>query len=230
MPEVNEQEIRSTLVAAARGAFGQIRELKADERFYAFTLCSDETAASVCASANTEEGFQRCLASYEGKYRKGIEETIAKSGMTWADYTNYFRWNPPEWAYHNTGSGEFRALDPLIPDPIPDEDDQPEESLAYRAMLYGSMFLAMKALDDEGFFGSGEQRESVVLLCDHVDPPEKYWFAVESARRLNPPRVFDGFLQQWLAWLSPKDRAAIDDPAAYSPVYRPLMALLDGKF
>ncbi len=20
--------------------------------------------------------------------------------MTWADYTNYYRWNLPEWAYH----------------------------------------------------------------------------------------------------------------------------------
>jgi hypothetical protein len=227
MPEIDWEAVRSTLVEAVRNAFGRIGEQKSGERFYAFALCSDEEAEGVCGSANTEEGFQARLKRNE-TYRKGIEERIAKHGMTWADYTNYFRWNLPEWAYHNTGSGDFRALDPLIPDPIPDAEEEPVESLDYRARLYGSMVLAMKDLDSEGFFGAGEQRDSVVLLCDLVEPPEKIWFAVESARVLNPPEVFQGFLKQWLSWLSPNDRETIDDPAAHSPIYRPLTDFLGG--
>ena len=227
MPEIDYQAVRATLGEAARNAFSRVQEQKSAERFYAFALCSDEEAEGVCGSANSEEGFQARLKRNQ-RYRKGIEERIAKHGMTWADYTNYFRWNLPEWAYHNVGGANFRALDRLIPDPLPDEEDEPEESLNYRAQLYGSMVLTMKDLDAGGFFGVGKQRDVVVLLCDLVEPPEKYWFAVESARRLNPLRVFDGFLEQWFAWMSPNDRAEIDDPAAHSPIYRPLMDFLIG--
>ena len=120
--------------------------------------------------------------------------------MTWADYTNYYRWNLPEWAYHQVGVREFRDLDPLILDPIhlraqELEDEDPEGFDDHRARLYGSMILAMKDLDADGFFGEGDERRSVVLLCDLVEPPEKYWFAVESAKALNPPDVFQGFLR-----------------------------------
>ena len=109
------------------------------------------------------------------------------------------------------------ALDPLILDPVhlranELEEEDPEGFDDHRARVCGSMILAMKDLDEEGLFGSGEERGAVVLLCDLVEPPEKYWFAVESARRLNPPEVFDGFLKQWLAWLSPNDRAPIEIP------------------
>lgn len=230
---IDYEAVRVGIRDAARRAFTLARESHAKERFYTFALCSDLDATSLCASSNTEEGYQRQLKRNE-KCRQEVEESIAKHGLTWADYTNYFRWNLPEWAYHSLGTGEFRALDPLIADPLEQhadefDDDDPAALDDHRAGLYGAMVRAMADLDAERFFGEGAARTSVVLLCDIVEPPEKYWFAVETARRLNPPEVFDGFLKQWLAWLSPEDRAAIEDPAAHSTVFRPLVSVLDGE-
>ena len=230
MLNIDDQAVRSGLREAARRSFTRVRAEYPGERFYAFALCSDEEAQSACASANTEEGFQWRLEGNQ-KYRKSTEAAIAKHGMTWADYTNYYRWNLPEWAYHQVGVREFRALDPLILDPIHQraqelEDEDPEGFDDHRARLYGSMILAMKDLDADGYFGEGNERRTLVLLCDLVEPPEKYWFAVESAKALNPPDVFQGFLTQWLAWLSPADRAIIDDPSSHSAVYRPLRDFL----
>jgi Domain of unknown function (DUF4303) len=233
MLDIDYRAARAVTRDAARRAFTRVRDEHPGERFYAFALCTDLDVQSLCASANTEEGFRWRLERNE-KSRKQTEAAIAKHGMTWADYTNYFRWNLPEWAYHQIEGGDFRALDPLILDPVHMranelEEEDPEGFDDHRTRVCGSMILAMKDLDEEGLFGAGEERRAVVLLCDLVEPPEKYWFAVESARRLNPPEVFDGFLKQWLAWLSPNDRAPIEDPAAYSPIYRPLRAFLDGE-
>ena len=230
MLNIDYHAVRVGLRDAARRAFTQVRAEQSGERFYTFALCSDEEAQSVCASANTEEGYLWRLGRNE-KYRESTEARIAKYGMIWADYTNYFRWNLPEWAYHQAGVREFRALDPLILDPIHLREDELEEADPdgfddHRARLYGAMVLAMKDLDAEGFFGEGEERGSLVLLCDIVEPPEKYWFAVESARTLNPPAVFQGFLSQWLAWLSPSEKAIIEDPESHSEVYRPVRDIL----
>jgi hypothetical protein len=233
MLDIDYQSVRKGLRESARRAITQVQAEHADERFYAFALCSDEDAESVCASANTEEGFQWRLERNQ-KFRERTEASIAKHGMTWADYTNYYRWNLPEWAYHQTGVREFRSLDPLILDPLHMASDEIEAAEpgaldSHRARLYGSMILAMKDLDTEGFFGEGKQREAIVLFSDLVEPPEKYWFAVESAKLLNPPTVFEAFLSQWLAWLSPNDRAVIDDPSSQSTVYRPFRDFLSSS-
>ena len=222
---VDFASVRREIGEAARRAFTLVRSKHPDERFYTFALCSDCDAQSVCGSANTEEGNRRCLERYA--YRRAEDEAIvAKIGMTFADYANYYRWNLPEWAYHATETREFRALDPLIGDADEIESADPEGFDAFRAQLYGSMILALKELDDEGFFGSGAPREAIVLFCDLVDPPEKYWFALESAKILNPPSTYQSFASQWLAWQNKEGREIIADPAHHSPVYRPLRSFL----
>jgi hypothetical protein len=149
--------------------------------------------------------------------------------MTYADHSNIYRWNPPEWAHHGDGIEEFRALDPLIWRDDDFEEDDPVGFLASQARFYGCMILALRDLDGEGFFGGGERRAAVTLFCDIVEPPEKYWFALESARLLNPPSVFDAFSRQWLGWLGHEEKAIVLNPEPYSPTYRPLQAFLTGE-
>jgi hypothetical protein len=139
---------------------------------------------------------------------------------------NYYRWNLPEWSFHTHGIGEFRSLDPLIEHARRMEEDEPSGFLAYRAQLYGTMILALRDLDESGFFGTGADREAIALFCDLVEPPEKYWFALESAKVLNPSSRFDGFSGQWLAWIGAEGREVVGDPASHSPVYRPLKEFL----
>lgn len=236
MLDFDYRAIRAAARDAAREAFQIVREKHPGEQFYAFALCTDLDVRGMCGSANSEEGLQWRLGRRLEKkpsFRDREEAAVAKAGIAWDDYLNYYRWNLPEWAYHNIKGSDFGAPVSMLSDPLEDLEDDPEESDpegfdAHRARVCGSMILAMRDLDAEGLFGSGADREAVVLLVDLVEPPEKYWFAVESARRLNPPGVFDGFRKQWLAWLGVGDRAILDDPAAHSTIYRPLRAILEG--
>lgn len=228
MSAVDFRSVRLEIKEAARRAFALLRSKHPDEHFYTFALSADndEENQGVCPSANTEEGYRRRLkrdapsrAEYEAK---GLE-------TTYADHLNYYRWNLPEWAYDGDGNSEFRALDPLIFHDDDFEENDPVGFLAFQAQLHGCMILAMKDLDGEGFFGEDERRADVTLFCDLVEPPEKYWFAFESARLLNPPSVFDAFSTQWLPWLGREGREIIRDPELHSPTYRPLHAFLTAE-
>ena len=54
---------------------------------------------------------------------------------------------------------------------------------------------ALIALDREGFFGSGEDRDKVVLKIEIVDADEDEWdFMVASMKRMNPPKSLERFL------------------------------------
>lgn len=228
MSAVDFRLVRREMKEAARRAFAQLRSQHPDEHFYAFALCADSDAQHICPSANTEEGYRRCLGRYESS-RARTEASLARSGMTYEDHSNIYRWNLPEWAYHGDGVEEFRALDPLIWHDDDFEEDDPVGFLTFQTRLYGCMILALKDLDGEGFFGEGVRRTAVTLFCDIVEPPEKYWFALESARLLNPPSVFDAFSPQWLAWLGPEEKEVVLDPEPHSPTYRLLLDFLTSE-
>jgi len=213
MASVDFRVVRREITAAARRAFTLIRSKHPDERFYTFALCSDDEAESLCASANTEEGYARGLKRYEGR-PLGNEAGV--------------RWHCPEWAYHGDEMGEFRALDPLIE--IDEEiQDDPGPFDAFRARLYASMILGLKDLDAEGFFGTGQDRERVALFCDLASTHDTYWYVVESARALNPPSTFRAFLPQWLDFVGDEGRAIIRDPESFSPLSQQVRAILAGE-
>jgi hypothetical protein len=223
MPAVDFRQVRREVREAARRAFSSLRLEHPAEGFYAVALCSDGDAQGVCPSANSEEGFHRRLKRMG--YRPKGEGFVGKRGPLAATEWNLYRWNLPEWSFHTDGIGEFRGLDPLIGDANELEANDPPAFLAFRAGLYGAMILAMKDLEDEEFF-AGEERGFITLLCDLAEPPEKYWFALESVRLLNPPSVFENFSGQWLSWIGDEGRQIVEDPGSHSPVYAPLKALL----
>ena len=54
---------------------------------------------------------------------------------------------------------------------------------------------ALIALDQEGFFGSGHDRDKVVLEIEIVDADEGEWdFMVAAMKRMNPPKSLERFL------------------------------------
>lgn len=219
------QKVRQMTTDASRRAFTNVRRKNAEDRFYAFALCADEDANGIYPSANSEEGLLRRLERMG--FRQDGERFVGKKGELDTVGWNYYRWNLPEWWFHGDEVKEFRILDPLIEHGSEiDEDDDLKAYLTFRAELYGTMILALRDLDAEGFFGAGEEREAVTLFCDLVEPPGKYWFALESAKRLNPPSVFERFSTLWVGWIGETGRQYLGDPACHSPVYGPLQQFL----
>jgi len=53
---------------------------------------------------------------------------------------------------------------------------------------------ALKRLDQQGLFGTGSERERIILLVSIIDADRREWNQMlKIAKRLNPPKVFEAF-------------------------------------
>ncbi len=72
--------------------------------------------------------------------------------------------------------------------------------LAYKQQALEAMVLALKELDDEGFFGRGVERERVTLLVWITDSAEAEAWWLRSIKDLNPGPVYRRFLSAAPSW------------------------------
>jgi hypothetical protein len=99
------------------------------------------------------------------------------------------KWSYGESPYFCFGEEYFRPVEALLLGrPRLDEGVWEEEF----DLRLEAMEAAMRRLDEEGVFGSGTQRERVLINVE-VMPPD--WTNTERAKRLNPPEA----LRDWLA-------------------------------
>ncbi len=195
--------LRREIKEATRRAFDAVRAQHLDETFYAFALYSDDSAMTVCPAANTEEGCDRCVTRYraDGWYA----EAIASHGITFDEEMSTFRWSTAEWAYECEGSEQFGAVYELVNVEGRYDDEDPEGFVNFKGRVFASMVMGLRDLDAEGYFGTGEARQRVTLLCSVSDSWCAVWLEEESARRLNPPAVFEAFWGQRM-----RDRTVVE--------------------
>ncbi len=147
-------------------AVQDLRRTIGSETMYGFALFTSGEAgfASVCASANTEEGLAR----------RADEMALADTRFRGEAGRRLLRWSAPAWAYHDFAEG-VRAL--VLPDPA---DRRP----TLDAALYDAFVGALKAVDRAGLFGRGAERAflTVNILCDHPSPT----FFRRGLQKLNP--------------------------------------------
>jgi hypothetical protein len=181
---------------AARRAFTTVRSGHPDETFYAFALYSDDDAMTVVPSANTEQGNERCVKRCQGD--KSYMEFIASEGIPFAGCLSHLRWGTAEWAYEGVGAKPFKTVNKRINADDRYDDADPDGFVRFKGGLFATMVLGLQDLDAEGFFGTGSARQSVTLLCSISDSPCAVWLEEESARRLNPPSVYQAFFKEWM--------------------------------
>ncbi|QSI32591.1 DUF4303 domain-containing protein [Variovorax sp. RKNM96] len=173
--------LRIQIREAARSAFGALRAQHPGERFYAMALYTDDGAMTVCPSANSEEAFQRML--LDGDFSDPADVA-------------YARWGTAEWAYEALHAEQFDA---------PCERLRTHVSTlgggrafgAFCSRLHDAMTQALAELDQEGFFGTGADRQALTLFCSISDSDEAEALEDRSAKQLNPPAVFAAFKKRW---------------------------------
>jgi hypothetical protein len=109
------EDLVTRLVAAARAAFTQARELHPDESFYGYALYTDAFAAYILPTCGSEEGLRQVARRYADEF-----------GGTVAEQADDLRWNPPDWPYHTLGEGHFAGILGLLEsrgDPWQRDDD-----------------------------------------------------------------------------------------------------------
>jgi WD40 repeat protein len=168
------EDLVTRLVAAARAAFTQARELHPDESFYCYALYSDAFAAYILPTCCSEEGLRRVASRYAEEF-----------GGTVAEKAEDLRWNPPDWPHHMLGEEHFAEVLGLLEsrgDPWQRDDDGLDAEIDAR---FEACFRALTLLDAEGFFGQGAERDQVIVTVLQGDQSDRN--RLENARRLNPP-------------------------------------------
>lgn len=173
------KELTKDIVTAARTSFSELLARHGDETFYAFVLYTDEDCWTVVPAANS-------LEQHRAKF--------AGSGDADPKTLAYYKWASAEWAYEAYEADAFNAICTRLRDACGSVSDD-EAFDAFKANVHNAMIDALKALDDEGFFGKG--RDNAVLFITSSDDDGSKAMEDRSARLLNPPEIYEPFLRRY---------------------------------
>ncbi|UKD17086.1 DUF4303 domain-containing protein [Burkholderia aenigmatica] len=153
-----------------------------DEHFYAFALYTDSGAMTVVPAANSDEGLKRVRERMEiGDDEKAPE----------------FTWATGEWAYEAAEADSFNPLCEKLADTVLGPNIPEAKFGEFFRDLQRDMIEALRLLDQEGLFGTGAEREKITLFVTISDDNGAEALENESARILNPPAVFDRFINRY---------------------------------
>lgn len=177
MDRQESDELRGQLTEAARLGFDLCRRQAAGQTIYSYALVMAGVGEALRPSCHTEEAAARREAKLPSKPPREA---------------GFRRYNPDEWWA-------------VSPGPVPGgrgPDWWQELSLAIHRVqsehgrkrpdtVLDLLCDALKALDAEGYFGTGAARAAVTLMVYVSDSGDQWW--AESVRRLNPPAVVERF-------------------------------------
>ena len=172
--------LRMAVREAARDAWTDLRSAHPGDTFYYYGLWTTQHAHSPVPTASSFEGLKRSLAEHR---ENGLELNPAD-----------LRWSENDSPYDLYGDEHFLGVERLFEEfgnPFDRERD-------VRNALLETVIGALADLDDDRFFGSGAERESVVI---NVTFPGRNTPAsvLGVARRLNPPAALERYERDWLA-------------------------------
>jgi len=187
-----ENLIPKKIADAARLAFDDLKE-STGEDFYFFALVTHhgETPPFVTAWLS-QDALDRFLLE-NGESKESEDE---------------YRWAYAESPYTRSGKEFFREVNELwkeLPSIYDDDismervDEIVEEKLSY-------MEKGIKSLDEEGYFGTGDVRNKLVVT---VMVAEEDFRNTPFAKRLNPPAALERYLSYWE---NPKDHEDFEIP------------------
>jgi hypothetical protein len=182
------------LYSASKSAFINIQHLHKNEQFYIFALYTCGDLAYVIPTSSTEEGLTVAAQKYSTiKYYQGFSIEQLRERL---------RWSPCDSPLHTNGEeyfaevNDFVAKVPVILDAIPTEESW-QEFNSFVDRFIDVCITVLKQLDDEGVFGEGEQRSSIVLNILMGDQSDEE--RMKYAKLLNPSSVYNHFAQVYHA-------------------------------
>jgi Domain of unknown function (DUF4303) len=171
------EKLTADVVAATTAAFGSLMSEKSDEHFYAFALYTDEYAETISPSANSIERFEAILRDRGGQYPA------------------VYKWGTAEWAYEAWHSELFTGIYRDLEKHRKTLPESEEGFASYKTSVHECMISALKRMDENGFFAKG--REDITLFISSSDDDDAFDMENQSAKRLNPERVYMPFLKRY---------------------------------
>lgn len=191
MTAIDYLALSNMVCDALRASFAYLLAANPDRTFYTFAIFTDDSLQFAHPVANTEEGLTAAVRRYN-------EEVDPKLGIT--STRNGMRWSYGDWKFSpDVGEQHFQRINEILGENFcaeVDDFEQQSEPL-WQALLGGFL-----ALENEGFFGTGEARLKItpLVVCHVPEDVVDHWIRV-----LNPPDVATRCLEL--------DCDAPDDPA-----------------
>ncbi|HSU54644.1 MAG TPA: DUF4303 domain-containing protein [Candidatus Dormibacteraeota bacterium] len=199
MATINQRELRDALVGDLEAAWKYSRQLHAEDKPYAFVLYF-MGSAQFTTHVLTEQGLTRIAqSSVENGAFDELEKAREALRYDIADEPHFY---------------ELVKQLPRVEAVIKQLLGSIEGPKAYTMVSEAAMD-ALKELDGRGLFGAGVERESLLLVL--VEDSELDW-TLASAKRLNPPSVFErlqNYYQPGGIFLS-SERIAVGGDMLYS--------------
>jgi hypothetical protein len=178
-------DFQREIADAARATFRALRSHHADEHFYAFALMTDSGAMTVLPAANSIEALSRAgsIAPIDG-----VDYVPQRAPQQ--------MWRVTEWAYASAHASPFNEICGKLADEVLSPQFARSRLVEFSRKLHADMIDALRLLDRDGFFGTGEERARVTLFVSISDDDAAATLENDSARILNPPAVFERFLRR----------------------------------
>lgn len=173
---MHREELARDIAEAARRSFSALLSRHGDETFYAFALYTDEDCYTVVPAANA-------LEPYRAK--------MSRMGETDPRTLAYYRWTSAEWAYESFSAEPFNTICEQLSAACNAVSGDAMAFAAFKTDVHRAMIAALKALDEEGYFG--ERRNGAVLFITSSDHDEAGAMEENSARILNRPEMYETF-------------------------------------
>ena len=166
----NNEELIEALVKAAGAAFLSLKN-STKEHFYFYVFVFDEGLHPYISAW-----------SYEALEKSIIEQQISDDDKSW------WKWDCADSPYADYGYDEFFGkVSELLDNRASKLSDDELYEDEWKARI-DFMEEAMKRLDASGLFGTGKERENVVINVEQA-PPDDDGAEYNSALRLNPSSV-----------------------------------------
>lgn len=166
--ERDNEELIEALVKAARAAFLSLKETT-KEHFYFYAFIFDE-------------GLHPYISAWS---YEALEESIMEQQIP-EEEKNWWKWDSADSPYVDYGYDKFFGEVSELLDKRADGLSDDELYGTEWAVRIDSMEEAMKRLDGLGLFGTGKERERVVINVEQA-PPDGDGSEYKRALRLNPP-------------------------------------------
>jgi hypothetical protein len=174
-----------------RSAFADLERLCADEQIYGLCIYAYHAAGPPVFCGSTLSGF----AKRETKLRADtvlhkllpdtpIQELVYSAG----------KWSPYEWEYEAHRWEDFRKIVDYLETVTPKAEVNPGNEL--HAMVLAAYVASLYDLDQEGLFAPHRKLSSLVLFCSDCESSDREWYQNASAKFLNPPDLFNIFLNE----------------------------------
>jgi hypothetical protein len=182
MEKLDLKKLEDELYRHGLAAFRRLREAHPKDEFYCFAFYTNGQMNYVGVTASTYQGLDKAAQEYKKRLRY--------MAMSIEDLRLDLKWSPCDSPLHDNAENDLTALDSLMQAVDAelyqrlDLKDDGKSFKEFGAQVRSCFASALKSIDAEGIFGSGDQRKKVVanlLMGDQSDEDR-----IEFAARVNP--------------------------------------------